>query len=70
MVFGLCSAGTEFYDFTKTNFELLKGCILQKFVSQSLARLFATNPDFNHRGGSSAALHWALGMLNQSILRQ
>ena len=39
MVFGLCPAGTEFYDFTKTSFELLRGYILKKYGSQSLARL-------------------------------
>ena len=49
MVFGLCPARTEFYDFTKASFELLGGCILQKYVSQGLARLFGTIPDFNHR---------------------
>ena len=49
-VFDLCPAGTEFYDFTKTSFEPLRGCILQKYGSQSLAQLFETIPDFNHRG--------------------
>ena len=39
MVFGLCPAGTEFYDFTKASFELLRGCILKKYGFQSLARL-------------------------------
>ena len=50
MVFGLCPTGTEFNDFTKTRFELLRVCILQKYGSQSLARLFVTIPDFNHHG--------------------
>ena len=49
MLFGLCPAGTEFYDFTITSFELLWGCIFQKYGSQSLARLLGTIPDFNHR---------------------
>ena len=49
MVFGLCPAGTQIYNFTKTSFKLLRGCILQKYGSQSLSRLFGTIPDFNHR---------------------
>ena len=48
MVFGLCPAGTEFYGFTKNSFELLRGYILQKYGSHSLAQLFGTIPDLNH----------------------
>ena len=48
-LFGLCRTGTEFYDLTKTSFELLRGYILQKYGSRSLAQLFETIPDFNHR---------------------
>ena len=48
MVFGLCPAGTEFYGFTKNSFELLRGYILQKYSSHSLAQLFGTIPDLNH----------------------
>ena len=28
MVFGLCPAGTEFYDFTKTSFDLLRAGVV------------------------------------------
>ena len=54
MVSGLCPAGMEFYDFTKTSFELPRGCILNKYECQSLARLLGTIPDFNHREKSSS----------------
>ena len=38
MAFGLCPAGTEFYDFTKTSFELHRVCTFKKYGSQCLAR--------------------------------
>ena len=38
MVFGLCPAGTEFYYFTKTSFELHRKCALKKYGSQCLAQ--------------------------------
>ena len=36
MVFGLSPAGTEFYDFTKTSFELQRTRALKKYGSQTL----------------------------------
>ena len=39
MVFGLCSAGTEFFDFTETSFELHRTRAFKKYGSQWLALL-------------------------------
>ena len=39
MGFGLCPAGTEFYNFTKASIELQMVCTFKKYGSQCLARL-------------------------------
>ena len=72
MVFGLCPAWTEFYILTKTSFELLRGCILQKYGSQGVARLFWTIPNFNHRDSVNTLKIGAVSQHKQSgkVLRK